>query len=219
MKKSIITLVLMAVILVVSDNTSLALSTTDINPQEIGNTISRYQYEQMQGVTEKQLIQTYLDTSGRQTVINRIEPDGRYFTDIYTSESTWEEFNKNKILSIVSENSYDIYEVYGLIPEERFEEVKDYPNFLCAYNIITGIQDINLKYPECFDTITKTEIKEIGKESIVLVHITFNKYSILEGDTLSEIAVKYGTTVEELAKINKIQNPDLIYAGEYLFLR
>ncbi len=36
------------------------------------------------------------------------------------------------------------------------------------------------------------------------------------GDTLSELAVKYGTTVKALAEANHIKNPDLIYAGKDL---
>lgn len=39
-------------------------------------------------------------------------------------------------------------------------------------------------------------------------------YTIVYGDTLSEIALRYGTTIEELARINGIANPNLIYAGE-----
>lgn len=42
------------------------------------------------------------------------------------------------------------------------------------------------------------------------------EYLIKEGDTLSEIAAKYGTTVKKLQKLNKIKNIDLIYAGEKL---
>ena len=40
--------------------------------------------------------------------------------------------------------------------------------------------------------------------------------TILRGDTLSKIAKEYGTTVNELAKINNIQNINLIYAGRTL---
>lgn len=41
-------------------------------------------------------------------------------------------------------------------------------------------------------------------------------YTIERGDTLSEIAQKYGTTVQELASINNISNPSLIYPGEQI---
>ena len=42
------------------------------------------------------------------------------------------------------------------------------------------------------------------------------EYIIKSGDTLSAIARRYGTTVQELVDINHIQNPDLIYPGEKL---
>lgn len=38
-------------------------------------------------------------------------------------------------------------------------------------------------------------------------------YTIKDGDTLSGIASRYGTTYQELARINNIANPNLIYAG------
>lgn len=41
-------------------------------------------------------------------------------------------------------------------------------------------------------------------------------YTIQAGDTLSSIARKYGTTVQELATINNISNPNLIYPGQRL---
>ncbi|MBS6764858.1 MAG: LysM peptidoglycan-binding domain-containing protein [Clostridium sp.] len=41
-------------------------------------------------------------------------------------------------------------------------------------------------------------------------------YTVKSGETLSEIAAKYGTTYQHLATINGINNPDLIYAGQVL---
>ena len=41
-------------------------------------------------------------------------------------------------------------------------------------------------------------------------------YTIKKGDTLSEIAKEYNTSVKELAKINNIENVNLIYAGNKL---
>ena len=56
----------------------------------------------------------------------------------------------------------------------------------------------------------KKENKEEKKEDSV-------KYYTIEcGDTLSEIAIKYNTTVDKLVELNNIDNPDLIYAGDKL---
>lgn len=41
-------------------------------------------------------------------------------------------------------------------------------------------------------------------------------YRVQSGDTLSQIALEYGTSVESLAEENEIGNPDLIYPGEVL---
>jgi soluble lytic murein transglycosylase-like protein len=47
---------------------------------------------------------------------------------------------------------------------------------------------------------------------------TEETYTVSEGDTLSEIAVTHGTTVEELVWLNGISNPDLIVTGVSLVL-
>ena len=44
-------------------------------------------------------------------------------------------------------------------------------------------------------------------------------YTIRPGDTLSGIAVKFGTTVNALSALNGISNPDLIYAGNTIRVR
>ena len=41
-------------------------------------------------------------------------------------------------------------------------------------------------------------------------------YTVKKGDTLSEIALRYGTTYQELARINNIANPNLIYPGQVI---
>lgn len=45
---------------------------------------------------------------------------------------------------------------------------------------------------------------------------SYKTITILRGDTLTKIAKEYGTTVNELARINNIQNINLIYAGRTL---
>ena len=43
-------------------------------------------------------------------------------------------------------------------------------------------------------------------------------YTVRSGDTLSEIASRYGTTYQQLANINGISNPNLIYPGQVLVI-
>ena len=45
---------------------------------------------------------------------------------------------------------------------------------------------------------------------------TYISYTVRRGDTLSEIAMNYGVTVSEIAGINNIANPNLIYVGQVL---
>lgn len=44
-------------------------------------------------------------------------------------------------------------------------------------------------------------------------------YTVKNGDTLSEIAEDFGTTVDQLVRWNNIYNPDLIYPGQKLRVR
>ena len=45
-------------------------------------------------------------------------------------------------------------------------------------------------------------------------------YQIVKGDNLSKIAVKFHTTVKDLLAWNpKITNKNLIYAGDYLYIK
>ena len=46
-----------------------------------------------------------------------------------------------------------------------------------------------------------------------------NTYTVQRGDTLSEIAARFGTTVSELVRLNNIADRDLIYPGQVLILR
>ncbi|MBT2655200.1 LysM peptidoglycan-binding domain-containing protein [Bacillus sp. ISL-18] len=43
-------------------------------------------------------------------------------------------------------------------------------------------------------------------------------YTVQPGDTLSKIAARFGATVEDLVKLNNIENPNLIYVGQILRL-
>ena len=43
-------------------------------------------------------------------------------------------------------------------------------------------------------------------------------YTVKRGDTLSEIALRYNTTVANLVRINNIKNPDLVFPGQKIVI-
>ena len=80
--------------------------------------------------------------------------------------------------------------------------------------LINDIQNPNLIFVGEILTISCNHNNSNGtgntsEENIIL-------YTIKRGDTLSEIALEYDTTVISLVELNNIQNPNLIYAGETL---
>lgn len=71
-----------------------------------------------------------------------------------------------------------------------------------------NIDDPNMLYPGDTIIIRKTETEyETGSTQT---------YRIVWGDTLSELAVKFGVPMQRLVEDNNIKNPDLIYAGNSL---
>lgn len=71
---------------------------------------------------------------------------------------------------------------------------------------INHISDPNLIYPgEVLQISVSGSTGDVGRTYIV-------RY----GDTLSGIAARFGTTVSQLAAVNGIADPNLIYAGEVL---
>lgn len=71
------------------------------------------------------------------------------------------------------------------------------------------------KFTEQIFLSDKSQISQTGDENNYNQDV---EYVVKRGDTLSGIALQYGTTVNELINLNKekIQNPNLIYPGETL---
>lgn len=57
-----------------------------------------------------------------------------------------------------------------------------------------------------------------GLSLLVASVVNAETYTVQSGDTLSEIAETYNTTVKKLVSQNKISNPDLIYIGQTIEL-
>ena len=75
-------------------------------------------------------------------------------------------------------------------------------------NEIVQLNDI--QNPNLIFTGQRLKIREMNNE--------YTRYIIKYGDTLTSIAKRYGTTVNEIVQLNNIQNPNVIYSGEELTL-
>ena len=78
---------------------------------------------------------------------------------------------------------------------------------------INDIQNPNLIFPG-----EKLRITESNSQTLSPI-LQNNYYTVQRGDTLSEIALKFNVTVSYLVKLNGIQNPNLIYAGQILKIK
>lgn len=77
---------------------------------------------------------------------------------------------------------------------------------------INGFVDMDKYSEEIFlDEVSEIPVIENPKE---ITNTKTINYTIKRGETLWDIAREYGTTVQEIANINNIQNPNLIFPGE-----
>ena len=89
-------------------------------------------------------------------------------------------------------------------------------------NGISGNVDTDIAYYDLAETISKAGLNHLegggtppAPEPAPQPEAAIT-YTIRPGDTLSEIAQRYGTTYQQLAQYNGISNPNLIYAGEQI---
>lgn len=125
--------------------------------------------------------------------------------------------------------------------DNTFEgEVTKYPLWIAQYEVEKPQNNGNWKYWEGFQYTDRGKVSGIEgdvdrdefTENILLndtVEIpTVDKpehtgedrfiYRVKRGDTLSELAQKYHTTVRHLVYLNNIRNPNLIYTGEKIII-
>lgn len=78
-------------------------------------------------------------------------------------------------------------------------------------NLGINTSSYNLESINVIDNIEETEETCVNPYSMVI-------YFVKQGDTLWKIAKKYRSTVEDIARINEIENPDKINVGMQLFI-
>ena len=74
-------------------------------------------------------------------------------------------------------------------------------------------------YAKCSDVFDKEYVKDIEQnDETVEKKSSITIYTIQKGDTLWNLAKKYKTTIDTLVKLNDIEDPDSIYAGDKIMI-
>ena len=145
----------------------------------------------------------YTDTGRISGISGYVDRD--YFTDgvlLSTTTPIPEPETPNNNNSI--ENSIYTVKAGDTLSEIALEYGTTVSNIL---SLNPSITNPNLIYPGQNITINTSNSNE---------SVTNTTYTVKRGDTLSEIALKYNTTVSNLANLNNISNPNLIYPGQVI---
>lgn len=103
--------------------------------------------------------------------------------------------------------------------ECTFEKPYDIWQFTDAYLIGGKKFDGNYAYRDFigeFGQKPETKPSEPAVTKPAAIDPKYYTYTVQQGDTLSGIAARYGTTYQRLAQINGIADPNLIYPGQVL---
>ncbi len=119
---------------------------------------------------------------------------------------------KDKVKIKGINNYYGTVSAVGPLTSAQYENGKN-QNFVAFFDT----EDFNAGdvmrdlIKATFEEVERTEEEKLLKQDYV-------EYEVMEGDVLSELAVKFGTEVDLLAEINEIENPDQIQAGDRLII-
>ena len=153
---------------------------------------------------------------------------GQYDMMQYTSKGTINGINGNVDMNNMYRDLIsDIEEARTPVKETLVEQPKVEINTEVTYIVKSGdtLSGIANKYGTTYQELArKNNISnpnlihpgQVLKISCSEVSQAVQTYTVKSGDTLSEIASRYGTTYQELAKKNGISNPNLIHPGQVL---
>jgi len=164
------------------------------NGNRIQESVTQETYE-LNGGDEDTLISN--TTKGKYTTV-----DANKFEEYKTQMET----NPLGTMQEVANKSDEYWKNNIVRRAEYNDQVTDYSEFIQEGEIEGRKQYTDEQMSEMASTIFS---KALSKEETV---------DIQWGDTLSELAQKYNTTIEDLSELNGIKNPDMIYAGNKLVI-
>ena len=135
-----------------------------------------------------------------------------YASDTDTLNVVLDESLYNGLLSLSSDNqaTSDMDNLYVIINGREYPVIENEDGQLVA-------QNVEPDDPSC--PVTDIPLADAAETSRCIVDANGNRvYHIIWGDTLSELALEFDSSVDELAIYNQIPDPDLIYAEDDLYL-
>lgn len=146
---------------------------------------------------------------------NEIIEKAGYWAGVYANRNWFDNYlNKEEV-----KKRFTTWIAHYGISEDNYRGQYDMMQYTSkgAINGIKGNVDMNNMYRDLISDMVgaKAPVEEKPVEQ-PKVEVNIETYTVKSGDTLSGIASKYSTTYQELARINNISNPNLIYPGQVL---
>lgn len=134
---------------------------------------------------------------------SEIEKSG-YWAGVYANKNWFDNYLNYDLLK----SRYTIWLAhYGIDSPSLDCDIWQY----CSDGTVSGISgnvDMDYMYRDLISEISSSNTTNTESET------QYSIYTVVSGDTLSSIALKYDTTFQILAQINAIKDPNLIYQGQ-----
>ena len=133
--------------------------------------------------------------------------------DKYTKEILLNETSQIPIINNPT-NSINTEKIYYTVKsgDTLWQIANRYGTTINEITALNNIKNPNLIYPEQILQVLTNSTNE-GEETRATGSIN---YTVKRGDTLSQIALAYGVSINHIVELNNIENPNLIYPGEKL---
>ena len=130
--------------------------------------------------------------------------------------------DENKYLNTVSgdlpfECSIDIQNINDGMEENIYVNLENIQSTVEANTV--AVKAVIYILAKVKEKTVKQYIKDIEqKDEVKEKNASISIYVVQKNDTIWNLAKKYNTTMEDIIKINNIENPDIIYPGEKLII-